>query len=63
MIKTKDTFCSIAWNHQFIGPDGNIKPCCRYSMPPTLRKPNIKTEKSLQEQERRKRLHGSDYAC
>ena len=49
MIKTKDTFCSIAWNHQFIGPDGNIKPCCRYSMPPTLRKPNIKTEKSLQD--------------
>ena len=49
MIKTKDTFCSIAWNHQFIGPDGNIKPCCRYSMPHTLRKPNIKTEKSLQD--------------
>lgn len=25
-----DTWCSLGWNHQFIGPDGNVKPCCRY---------------------------------
>ena len=24
------TFCSLGWNHQFIGPNGNIKPCCRF---------------------------------
>ena len=24
------TFCSLGWNHQFLGPNGNIKPCCRF---------------------------------
>ena len=43
-----DTFCTMPWNHQFIGPDGNIKPCCRFVMPKGVRN-NIKGEKSLQE--------------
>jgi hypothetical protein len=24
------TYCSLAWTHQFIGPGGDIKPCCRF---------------------------------
>lgn len=24
------TFCSMAWNHQFIDPTGRVKPCCRF---------------------------------
>ena len=43
-----DTFCSIAWNHQFIGPDGNIKPCCRFVMPPDTKK-TIKGKDSLED--------------
>jgi radical SAM protein with 4Fe4S-binding SPASM domain len=43
-----DTFCTMPWNHQFIGPDGNIKPCCRFVMPKGVRN-NIKGDKSLQE--------------
>ena len=41
-----DTFCSMAWNHQFLGPFGNIKPCCRYVMPKGV-KNNIKSEREL----------------
>ena len=43
-----ETFCSLAWNHQFIGPDGNIKPCCRFVMPKKLKK-SIKDDKTLEE--------------
>jgi sulfatase maturation enzyme AslB (radical SAM superfamily) len=25
-----ETWCSLAWNHHFIGPGGNCKPCCRF---------------------------------
>lgn len=25
------TFCSMAWNHQFIDPTGRVKPCCRFA--------------------------------
>ena len=25
------TFCSMAWNHQFIDPMGRVKPCCRFA--------------------------------
>jgi hypothetical protein len=25
-----NTYCSLAWNHQFIGPGGLCKPCCRF---------------------------------
>lgn len=25
------TFCSMAWDHQFIDPTGRVKPCCRFS--------------------------------
>ena len=24
------TFCSMAWDHQFIDPTGRVKPCCRF---------------------------------
>lgn len=26
-----NTFCSMAWNHQFIDPTGRVKPCCRFA--------------------------------
>lgn len=26
-----DTFCSFGWNHQFLGPGGQVKPCCRFT--------------------------------
>lgn len=25
-----ETWCSLAWNHHFIGPGGRCKPCCRF---------------------------------
>ena len=25
-----ETFCTLGWNHQFLGPNGNVKPCCRF---------------------------------
>ena len=25
------TFCSMAWDHQFIDPTGRVKPCCRFA--------------------------------
>ena len=25
-----NTFCTLGWNHQFLGPNGNVKPCCRF---------------------------------
>ena len=27
---TSDTFCSLPWNHTFVGPGGIEKPCCRF---------------------------------
>jgi hypothetical protein len=38
-----DPWCSLAWNHHFIGPGGNCKPCCRFkgqNVPPDN---NLKT--------------------
>lgn len=29
-IVKNDTFCSMAWTHQFMDPTGRIKPCCRF---------------------------------
>ena len=26
----KETYCSLAWNHHFVGPGGQCKPCCRF---------------------------------
>lgn len=31
MIPPSKTFCSMAWNHQFIDPTGRVKPCCRFA--------------------------------
>lgn len=44
-----NTFCSMAWNHQFLGPNGDIKPCCRYTMPKNAKKENIKNDKTLRQ--------------
>lgn len=39
------TFCSMAWNHQFIDPTGRVKPCCRFEEKyrPTNHNLNIKS--------------------
>lgn len=29
----KTSWCSMPWMHQFIGPSGVVKPCCRFLMP------------------------------
>jgi len=41
-----DTFCSLGWNHQFLGPNGNVKPCCRF-LSGTIPKENNIREKSI----------------
>ena len=28
-MHSKDTFCVLPWMHLYIGPDGNVLPCCR----------------------------------
>lgn len=33
MIIPSNTFCSMAWDHQFIDPTGRVKPCCRFDDP------------------------------
>lgn len=30
-MNNSKTFCSMAWNHQFIDPTGRVKPCCRFA--------------------------------
>lgn len=30
MNVSSKTFCSMAWNHQFVDPTGRVKPCCRF---------------------------------
>lgn len=40
------TFCSLGWNHQFLGPNGNIKPCCRF-VGNTIPKTNHIRDKSI----------------
>lgn len=30
-LRNSPTFCSLGWNHQFLGTGGLVKPCCRYS--------------------------------
>lgn len=27
--KTQDTFCILPWTHLYVGPDGNVLPCCQ----------------------------------
>ena len=27
---TSKTFCIYPWIHQYVGPDGEVKPCCIY---------------------------------
>ena len=42
------TFCTLGWNHQFLGPNGNVKPCCRF-VSGTIPKTNNITNKSITE--------------
>jgi len=42
------TFCSLGWNHQFLGPNGNVKPCCRF-VSGTIPKTNNIKDKSITE--------------
>jgi len=41
------TWCSMAWMHQFIDPQGRVKPCCRFSMPQDIEKENNINKQSL----------------
>ena len=43
-----ETFCTLGWNHQFLGPSGDIKPCCRFVGKEVPRTNNIK-DKSITE--------------
>lgn len=42
------TFCSMAWDHQFIDPTGRVKPCCRFAEKFRPNENNLK-EKTLSE--------------
>lgn len=42
------TFCSMAWDHQFIDPTGRVKPCCRFAEKHRPKENNLK-EKTLSE--------------
>ena len=41
------TWCSMAWMHQFIDPQGRVKPCCRFSMPKDTEQENNLNKQSL----------------
>ena len=43
-----ETFCTLGWNHQFLGPNGNVKPCCRFVSSVIPKTNNIK-DKSITE--------------
>ena len=43
-----ETFCTLGWNHQFLGPNGNVKPCCRF-VSGTIPKTNNIKDKSITE--------------
>ena len=43
-----NTFCSMAWDHQFIDPTGRVKPCCRFAEKFRPNENNLK-EKTLSE--------------
>lgn len=42
------TFCSMAWDHQFIDPTGRVKPCCRFAEKYRPKENNL-NEKTLSE--------------
>lgn len=42
------TFCSMAWDHQFVDPTGRVKPCCRFAEKFRPDENNLK-EKTLSE--------------
>ena len=30
LAKKSKTFCILPWIHQYVGPPGDVKPCCVY---------------------------------
>lgn len=38
-----NTFCSMAWNHQFLDPTGRVKPCCRFGEKARPKENNLNT--------------------
>ena len=45
----KTTWCSLPWLHQFIDPQGRVKPCCRFLLPKTEEIKSNLREKTLNE--------------
>lgn len=43
-----ETWCSMAWDHQFIDPTGRVKPCCRFAESARPKENNLNV-KSLEE--------------
>ena len=43
------TWCSMPWMHQFIDPQGRVKPCCRFSMKKKQEEENNLNKKTLSE--------------
>jgi len=43
------TWCSMAWMHQFIDPQGRVKPCCRFRMDKDTEKENNLNSKLLKD--------------
>ena len=41
------TWCSMPWTHQFIDPQGRVKPCCRFNMPADVEQENNLNKQSL----------------
>lgn len=32
LCKSSPTWCSLAWNYYYVGPDGDFRPCCRFNL-------------------------------
>ena len=45
----KTTWCSLPWLHQFVNPQGQIKPCCRFLLSKEEENENNLNKKSLDE--------------
>ncbi len=41
------TYCQLAWSHTFIGPGGQVKPCCRYRSSERSESMNLNVQRDL----------------
>lgn len=48
-MNNSNTWCSMAWMHQFIDPQGRVKPCCRFQMSEKIEEESNLNTKSLNE--------------